>query len=42
MDFPGGSVVKTLLPKQGAGIQSLVGEDPLCHMAKKADVVGSV
>ena len=31
-DLPGGPVAKTLLPMQGAWIQSLARElDPLCH-----------
>ena len=31
LDFPGGSVAKTLFPVQGAGIQSLAGElDTTC------------
>ena len=31
-DFPGGPVVMTLLSIQGASAQSLVGEDPTCHV----------
>ena len=32
-DFPGGAVVKTVLPRQGARVQSLVRElDPTCML----------
>ena len=32
-DFPGGPVVKTLLPTQGPWVRSLVrGLDPTCHI----------
>ena len=32
-DFPGGTVVRTHLPMQGTGVQSLVWEDPTCRGA---------
>ena len=34
-DFPGGPVVKTVLPAQGVRVQSLVWEDPTCHGTAK-------
>ena len=34
-DFPGGPVVKTLLPEQGAWVQSLVRELSSCMLCSK-------
>ena len=37
--FPGGPVLASTLPVQGAQVQSLVREDPACHKAKKQRMI---